>query len=100
MAPFIKGQSGYFFSVNRSKRSIGMNLKNESAKRIIREQVAPDVVLENFAPVLPSGWASITIRWQLSIPASSTALYRALAKLDPCAISEHTTPVSRLCPVS
>ncbi len=49
--PFIKGQSGYFFSVNRSKRSIAMNLKNEDARRIVRELAAKsDVVLENFAP--------------------------------------------------
>lgn len=49
--PFIKGQSGYFFSVNRSKRSIAMNLKKEDARRIVRELTAKsDVVLENFAP--------------------------------------------------
>ena len=49
--PFINGQSGYFFSINRSKRSLALNLKKEESKAIVRgltEQA--DVVLENFAP--------------------------------------------------
>lgn len=49
--PFVKGQSGYFFSVNRSKRSLTLNLKKEDARRIVRELAKQsDVVLENFAP--------------------------------------------------
>ncbi len=49
--PFIQGQSGYFFSVNRSKRSIAIDLKKEEGKRIVRELAAQsDVVVENFAP--------------------------------------------------
>ncbi len=49
--PFIHGQSGYFFSVNRSKRSVAIDLKKEAGKRIVRELAArSDVVVENFAP--------------------------------------------------
>lgn len=49
--PFVNGQSGYFFSVNRSKRSIALNLKKDEAKQIVRELTRQcDVVLENFAP--------------------------------------------------
>ncbi len=49
--PFVHGQSGYFFSVNRSKRSLTLNLKREEARQIIRELCRrSDVVLENFAP--------------------------------------------------
>ena len=49
--PFIQGQSGYFFSVNRSKRSIAIDLKKEEGKRIVRELAGrSDVVVENFAP--------------------------------------------------
>ncbi len=49
--PFVQGQSGYFFSVNRSKRSIAIDLKKEDGKRIVRDLVVrSDVVLENFAP--------------------------------------------------
>ncbi|MHB0868110.1 MAG: CaiB/BaiF CoA transferase family protein [Chloroflexota bacterium] len=49
--PFVDGQSGYFFSVNRSKRSIAIDLKKEEGKSIARELASrSDVVLENFAP--------------------------------------------------
>ncbi|HEX9016612.1 MAG TPA: CaiB/BaiF CoA-transferase family protein [Chloroflexota bacterium] len=49
--PFVNGQSGYFFSLNRSKRSIGIDLKNDEGKRIARELAAQsDAVVENFAP--------------------------------------------------
>ena len=49
--PFVHGQSGYFFSVNRSKRSIAIDLKKEEGKRIVQELAAQsDVILENFAP--------------------------------------------------
>ncbi len=49
--PFVHGQSGYFFSLNRSKRSIGIDLKKDSGKRIARDLAAKsDVVVENFAP--------------------------------------------------
>ncbi len=49
--PFVHGQSGYFFSVNRSKRSIAIDLKKDEGKRIVQElAVQSDVILENFAP--------------------------------------------------
>src|SRR5512138_3760823 len=67
--PFIEGQSGYFFSVNRSKRSIALNLKKEGAKQIVRELTArSDVVLENFAP-------GVTTRLGID--------YRALSAINP-----------------
>lgn len=49
--PFVEGQSGYFFSLNRSKRSIGIDLKKDEGKRIARELAEKsDVVVENFVP--------------------------------------------------
>jgi formyl-CoA transferase len=49
--PFIKGQSGYFFSINRSKRSIAIDLKKDDGKRVACELAAEcDAVVENFAP--------------------------------------------------
>jgi len=49
--PFIEGESGYFFSVNRSKRSVAIDLKKEDGRRIARELATrSDVVVENFAP--------------------------------------------------
>ena len=49
--PFVEGQSGYFFSLNRSKRSIAIDLKKEDGRRIVRDLATKsDVVVENFAP--------------------------------------------------
>jgi len=43
------GESTYFLSVNRNKRSIALDLKTESGRHIARELVRnSDVVLENF----------------------------------------------------
>ncbi|MGO4888359.1 CaiB/BaiF CoA transferase family protein [Anaerobacillus sp. MEB173] len=49
--PVEKGWSGYFMALNRSKKSLTLNLKDEKAKEIIKEIVKTcDVVVENFAP--------------------------------------------------
>lgn len=49
--PFIGGQSAYFISINRNKKSMVVDLKKEEGKTVLREIVrACDVVLENFKP--------------------------------------------------
>jgi crotonobetainyl-CoA:carnitine CoA-transferase CaiB-like acyl-CoA transferase len=49
--PIVNGWSGYFGALNRSKRSITLNLKHEKAKEIVERLVKKcDVVVENFAP--------------------------------------------------
>lgn len=49
--PFQEGESSYFLSVNRNKRSITLNLKSEKGKEILRELVKrSDVLVENFRP--------------------------------------------------
>jgi formyl-CoA transferase/CoA:oxalate CoA-transferase len=49
--PFVNGVSSYFLSVNRNKKSITLNLKNEVAKEIFFKLVRDaDVLLENFRP--------------------------------------------------
>jgi formyl-CoA transferase/CoA:oxalate CoA-transferase len=49
--PFINGESSYFMSLNRGKKSISLNLKVEAAievfKRIAEKS---DIILENFRP--------------------------------------------------
>ncbi len=49
--PFIDGESSYFLSVNRNKRSITLDLKSagglEALKRLVR---SADVLVENFRP--------------------------------------------------
>jgi CoA:oxalate CoA-transferase len=49
--PFIADVSSYFFSINRGKRSITLNLKHPEGKRLLRELVKRvDVLTENFVP--------------------------------------------------
>jgi crotonobetainyl-CoA:carnitine CoA-transferase CaiB-like acyl-CoA transferase len=49
--PFVNGESSYFMSINRGKKSITLNLKSKEAQaafhRITKEC---DVVLENYRP--------------------------------------------------
>lgn len=49
--PFQEGESSYFLSVNRNKRSMTLNLKSEKGKQILRELArVSDVLVENFRP--------------------------------------------------
>jgi CoA:oxalate CoA-transferase len=63
--PLVDGESGYFFSVNRGKRSMALDLTNDEGKaiflRLVREA---DVVVENFTPgkmdALGLGYAALS----------------------------------------
>ena len=49
--PFIQGESAYYLSINRNKRSLTLNLRDPKAKDIFLKMAASaDVVLENFTP--------------------------------------------------
>ncbi len=49
--PFVQDESAYFLSVNRNKKSIVLNLKDEKDKEIFLKLVeTADVVVENFRP--------------------------------------------------
>jgi formyl-CoA transferase len=49
--PFINGESSYFLSVNRNKRSVVLDLKNPAAVSVaVALAMASDVVVENFKP--------------------------------------------------
>jgi crotonobetainyl-CoA:carnitine CoA-transferase CaiB-like acyl-CoA transferase len=49
--PFINGESSYFLSVNRNKRSIVLDLKGSASLAVARDlAMASDVVVENFKP--------------------------------------------------
>jgi crotonobetainyl-CoA:carnitine CoA-transferase CaiB-like acyl-CoA transferase len=65
--PFVAGQSTYFLSTNRSKRSVALDLKIESGKHALWDLIATaDVVVENFRPGtfarLGFGWDAIRDR--------------------------------------
>lgn len=49
--PFLAGQSAYFISINRNKKSLCLDLRKEPGKRILRGLLrACDVFLENYRP--------------------------------------------------
>jgi formyl-CoA transferase len=49
--PFIKEKSMYYVNLNRGKKSITLNLKNDDGKCIFKELVKKsDILLENFRP--------------------------------------------------
>ncbi len=49
--PFLHGESAYYLSINRNKRSITLNLKDPEGQEVIRRLARDaDVVVENFSP--------------------------------------------------
>lgn len=53
-APFIDGESIYFMSINRNKKSIAIDLRKDEGKEIIYKLVTNcDVFIENFRPGIP-----------------------------------------------
>jgi CoA:oxalate CoA-transferase len=49
--PYQNGWSGYFFSVNRGKRSVVIDLREEEGRELFRRLAEKvDVVMENFTP--------------------------------------------------
>ena len=50
-APFVNGESAYYMNLNRNKKGITLNLKDEKGKKIFLELLKKaDIVLENFRP--------------------------------------------------
>ena len=55
--PFIAGESAYFLSVNRNKRSCAVDLKSEAGREVVLALAeAADVVIENFRPGTLEKW--------------------------------------------
>jgi CoA:oxalate CoA-transferase len=49
--PFVGKESAYFMSLNRNKRSITLNLKDNKARELFKQMVSnADVVVENYRP--------------------------------------------------
>src|SRR4051812_15438913 len=49
--PFVGGTSTYFLSINRNKKSLGLNLKAAEGRRILWQLLErADVLVENFRP--------------------------------------------------
>ena len=55
--PFAGGEAAYFLGINRNKRSVTLNLKDERGREILRRLLAgADVLIENFKPGQLDGW--------------------------------------------
>lgn len=53
--PFVKGVSSYYMSLNRGKKSLTLNLKDEEGVQVLHRLVKEcDIVLENFRPGVTS----------------------------------------------
>src|SRR3989442_9540344 len=69
--PFLPGgESAYFLAINRSKKSVALDLTKEAGREVFYDLVRrSDVVLENFRPGvmerLGCGWAKL---WSLNQP--------------------------------
>jgi formyl-CoA transferase/CoA:oxalate CoA-transferase len=49
--PFIEGESAYFLSINRNKKSLTLNLQSEKGKTILHKMaLSCDILIENFRP--------------------------------------------------
>ncbi len=49
--PFVNGESAYFMSINRGKKSVTLNLKSERGREILIDLVRKaDILIENFKP--------------------------------------------------
>ncbi|MHB8378080.1 MAG: CaiB/BaiF CoA transferase family protein, partial [Dehalococcoidia bacterium] len=65
--PHQRGESAYFFSINRGKKSIAIDLKSEAGRELFLRLVDHvDVVMENFTPGtmhgLGLGWEVLSAR--------------------------------------
>jgi crotonobetainyl-CoA:carnitine CoA-transferase CaiB-like acyl-CoA transferase len=73
--PFVHGESTYFLSANRGKRSIALDLKSDAGKQALWDLIGTaDIVAENFRPgtmeKLGFGWEEIHARHRRVILAS------------------------------
>ncbi|TEB04440.1 Formyl-coenzyme A transferase [Pelotomaculum schinkii] len=49
--PYLEGESAYYLSINRNKKSVTVNMKSEEGHKILMDLAAKsDVVIENFLP--------------------------------------------------
>jgi len=75
--PFYEGQSLYFASLNRNKRSVKLDLKSELGRRAVERLVkTADVIVINYAPGVPE---------RLGID------YETVSKINPRIVMVHIT---------
>lgn len=49
--PYLEGESAYYLSVNRNKKSVTLNLKSKEGRKVLLDLAAKcDIMIENFLP--------------------------------------------------
>ena len=81
--PFQGDQAAYFLSINRNKKSITLDMKNEQGKEILwRLLDLSDVLIENFRPGAMERLGSATKLLPTDVQRSFIAPFPALAITD------------------
>src|SRR5215208_5349036 len=66
-APFIAGTGSFFLALNRSKKSVALDLKTADGADVLRRLIEDaDVLIENFRPAASRSSGSTTPRWRRS----------------------------------
>ena len=75
--PIVDGESGYFFSVNRGKRSVSLDLRSEEGKAIFLDLVREfDVLVENFTP---GSMDHLGLGWETLAEVNPRLIYAAIS---------------------
>jgi crotonobetainyl-CoA:carnitine CoA-transferase CaiB-like acyl-CoA transferase len=75
--PFVNGESSYFMSVNRNKRSVVLDVKDEGGLRAaIDLALASDVLVENFRPGTA---ARLGLGWDVLHERKPTLVYASIS---------------------
>lgn len=82
--PFVSGESTYFLSINRNKRSIALDLASAEDQAIVRDLALrwADVVVENFKPGTLERWGLGLAHLRESNPRLITASVRGYPAPD------------------
>jgi crotonobetainyl-CoA:carnitine CoA-transferase CaiB-like acyl-CoA transferase len=75
--PLVDGESGYFFSVNRGKRSISVDLKSDEGKELFKRLVGEvDILVENFTP---GAMAGLGVGYEVLSEVNPRLIYAAIS---------------------
>ena len=96
MPPRFDGEAAVFALLNRGKKSLVPDLKNESDRSRLRPLIEKaDVIVEQFRPGVMERLELGYERCGRSIPASSIARYRATGSKVPAPARPATTSTTR-----
>jgi crotonobetainyl-CoA:carnitine CoA-transferase CaiB-like acyl-CoA transferase len=82
--PFVGGESAYFLSINRNKRSITLNLKDPRGQELLRRLATrSDVFIENMRPGALERWKLDAASLRAETPRLITCSISAFGKTGP-----------------